>query len=57
MAIDPRTPVLVGGGQVLHRADGVSDALEPAALMAKAIEAAADDAGLSARRTRIRSGS
>ena len=46
MAIDPRTPVLVGGGQVLHRADGVADALEPAALMARAIEAAADDAGL-----------
>ena len=48
MAIDPRTPVLVGGGQVLHRAEGVSDALEPAALMARAIEAAADDAGLAA---------
>ena len=48
MAIDPRTPVLVGGGQVLHRAVGVVDALEPATLMARAIEAAADDAGLSA---------
>ena len=48
MAIDPRTPVLVGSGQVLHRADGVSDALEPAELMARAIEAAADDAGLAA---------
>ena len=48
MTIDPRTPVLVGGGQVLHRADGVADALEPAALMARAIEAAADDAGLAA---------
>jgi acetyl-CoA C-acetyltransferase len=47
MTIDPRTPVLVGGGQVLHRAEGVSDALEPAALMARAIQAAADDAGLS----------
>ncbi|HEX4981205.1 MAG TPA: hypothetical protein VFV63_05880, partial [Ilumatobacteraceae bacterium] len=48
MTIDPRTPVLVGGGQVLHRADSVDDGLEPAALMAGAIEAAADDAGLAA---------
>jgi acetyl-CoA C-acetyltransferase len=47
MAIDPRTPVLVGGGQVLHRADGTGDAPEPAALMVRAIEAAANDAGLS----------
>jgi acetyl-CoA C-acetyltransferase len=48
MRVEPRTPVLVGGGQVLHRAAGVSDALEPTALMVGAIEAAADDAGLSA---------
>jgi acetyl-CoA C-acetyltransferase len=48
MTVDPRTPVLVGGGQFLHRAEGVSDALEPAALMARAIEMAAEDAGLAA---------
>jgi acetyl-CoA C-acetyltransferase len=48
MRVEPRTPVLVGGGQFLHRAAGVSDALEPTALMVGAIEAASDDAGLSA---------
>jgi acetyl-CoA C-acetyltransferase len=48
MTIDPRTPVLVGGGQVLHRAEGVSDGVEPAVLMARAIQAAAADAGLPA---------
>ena len=46
MALDPRTPVIVGVGQFLHRADGLEDALEPAALMEAAILAAATDAGL-----------
>ncbi len=46
MTLDPRTPVIVGGGQYLHRADGVDDALEPTALMERAIDAAATDAGL-----------
>ena len=46
VTLDPRTPVLVGGGQYLHRADSVADALEPAALMERAVLAAADDAGL-----------
>jgi acetyl-CoA C-acetyltransferase len=44
--LDPRAPVVVGAGQFLHRADGVDDALEPAALMERAIVAAAADAGL-----------
>jgi acetyl-CoA C-acetyltransferase len=44
--IDPRTPVIVGVGQYLHRADSIDDALEPAALMERAILAAVDDAGL-----------
>ncbi len=46
MTIDPRTPVLVGGGQFLHRAAGLDDALEPAALMEEAVRAAVADAGL-----------
>ena len=46
MTIDPRTPVIVGVGQYLHRAQGIEDAMEPAALMEAAIVAAAADAGL-----------
>jgi acetyl-CoA C-acetyltransferase len=46
MALDPRTPVIVGVGQHLHRAEGLGDALEPVALMAEAITAAAADAKL-----------
>ncbi len=44
--MDPRTPVIVGVGQHLHRAAGLDDALEPAALMEAAIREAATDAGL-----------
>jgi acetyl-CoA C-acetyltransferase len=47
MAIDPRTPVIIGVGQTLHHATGLEDAMEPAALMESAIVAAAADAGLS----------
>ncbi len=46
MTLDPRTPVIVGVGQFLHRAAGVDDAMEPAALMEAAIVEAASDAGL-----------
>ena len=46
MTLDPRTPVLVGSGQFLHRAAGLEDALDPASLMCRAIELAAADAGL-----------
>src|SRR4051794_9845605 len=46
MSLDPRTPVLVGVGQVVQRAAGIDDALEPAALMAEAITRASQDAGL-----------
>jgi hypothetical protein len=28
VTIDPRTPVLIGSGQVLHRATGIDDALD-----------------------------
>lgn len=46
MTIDPRTPVIIGVGQHLHRADGIDDALDPADLMAHAARAAAADAGI-----------
>ena len=39
MALDPRTPVIVGVGQFLHRAGGLEDAWEPAALMEEAVGA------------------
>ena len=46
MALDPRTPVLVGTGQVIQRAATVAEAASPIGLMAGAIRAAAVDAGL-----------
>ena len=46
MTIDPRTPVLIGTGQVLQRAEGLDDARDPVALMVEAISLAASDAGL-----------
>ncbi|MDO8389345.1 MAG: acetyl-CoA acetyltransferase [Actinomycetota bacterium] len=50
MTIDPRTPVLIGAGQFLHRTSssggGLDDALDPSTLMAEAIRLAATDAGL-----------
>lgn len=46
MTLDPRTPVIVGVGQYNHRAADLDDALEPAALMERAVVAASDDAGL-----------
>ena len=47
MTIDPRTPVLIGTGHVLQRAEGLDDARDPVALMVEAITLAASDAGLS----------
>ncbi|MDO8363797.1 MAG: acetyl-CoA acetyltransferase [Actinomycetota bacterium] len=47
MSLDPRTPVLVGAGQFLHRAAGLEDALDASALMCEAVRLAAADAGLS----------
>ena len=38
MAIDPRTPVLVGAAAVQQRLEDPSEALEPTALMAAALE-------------------
>lgn len=46
VTIDPRTPVLIGSGQTLHRSTSLADAKEPTVLMAEAIRQAALDAGL-----------
>jgi acetyl-CoA C-acetyltransferase len=50
MSLDPRTPVIVGVGQFLHRADGLDptfdSALDPATMMAEAIRSATSNAGL-----------
>lgn len=48
MTLDPRTPVLIGTGQIVQRANGIDDAQDPVALMVQAIQSASDDAGLSA---------
>jgi acetyl-CoA C-acetyltransferase len=47
MSIDPRTPVLVGQGQVVNRIASLNDAREPTQLIADAIRQAATDAKLS----------
>jgi len=48
VALDPRTPVIVGVGQQLQRIDDPLAALAPAPFIAEAVRAAARDAGLSA---------
>lgn len=45
MPLDPRTPVLVGCGQVVQRVEDPLAAEEPLLLMARALERAAEDAG------------
>ena len=47
MSIDPRTPVLVGQGQIVNHAATLADAREPVQLIAEAIRSATTDAGLS----------
>jgi len=46
MALDPRTPVLIGQGQILDRSVDPTTAKHPVALMAEALAAAAHDAGI-----------
>jgi acetyl-CoA C-acetyltransferase len=48
MAIDPRTPVVVGVGQVDQRPDDLSQAEEPYRLMSRAVAAALADSGATA---------
>src|SRR5689334_4733617 len=45
MAVDPRTPVLVGAGQAQQRVEDPSAALEPIDLLAVAVRAADADTG------------
>jgi acetyl-CoA C-acetyltransferase len=45
MAPDPRSPVIVGVGQHLQRAEGLDDALSPVDLIAEAVRIAATDTG------------
>jgi len=45
VALDPRTPVLVGVGVADQRFEDPAQAVEPSALMVAALEAAAEDAG------------
>jgi acetyl-CoA C-acetyltransferase len=47
MAIDPRTPVVVGTGQFLNRVDEGAEPLEPVDLILEAIRLAEEDAGTS----------
>ncbi|HET6832408.1 MAG TPA: acetyl-CoA acetyltransferase [Acidimicrobiales bacterium] len=49
MALDPRTPVLVGVGQWSNRVDRGEAAVEPADMMAEALRRAAEDSGAGAR--------
>jgi acetyl-CoA C-acetyltransferase len=48
VSIDPRTPVIVGAGQVLRR-DGPEPACEPAVLVAEALRQAGEDSGTGER--------
>lgn len=45
-SIDPRTPVIIGVGQILNRVDQGSEPCEPAALMTQALLAAQADSGV-----------
>lgn len=46
MTLDPRTPILVGQGQVLQLTDNLATAVDPIGLMAAAVTAAISDAAL-----------
>ena len=45
MALDPRTPVIIGVGQHLNRVDHGAEPAEPVELMLRAVRAAEQDAG------------
>src|SRR4051812_14831705 len=46
MALDPRTPVLIGCGQFAQHTDSVETALDPVSMMSEATRLACSDAGL-----------
>jgi hypothetical protein len=43
--IDPRTPVIVGAGQVVHREPTDAECCEPVAMMVEALRLAGRDSG------------
>ena len=45
--MNPNTPVIIGVGQILQRAEDIESAQEPIGLMLEAARLAADDAGVS----------
>jgi len=47
--VDPRTPVLIGGGQLSRRVDRGEEPLEPVDLMVEALRRAADASGVGER--------
>jgi len=47
-ALDDRTPVIVGVGEITHRTKEAAEGLEPIELMARAMRAAAQDSGAAA---------
>lgn len=49
MALDPRTPVIVGVGQNLRRLETAEGATEPVAMMVDALRLAAEDSGAGAK--------
>jgi acetyl-CoA C-acetyltransferase len=44
--VDPRTPVLIGAGQISNRVDRGADVLEPVDLIVEALRRAAEDSGI-----------
>ena len=46
MGVDPRTPVLIGGGQISNRVDQGAEPLEPVDLIAEALRRAGADTGV-----------
>src|SRR4051812_17007540 len=49
MAVDPRTPVVVGVGQTLRRLERAAEATEPLDMMVDALRVAADDSGVGSK--------
>ena len=49
MTLDPRTPVIVGAGQVLHHDASEEESSEPVVLIAEALRRAGEDSGVGER--------
>lgn len=53
--MDPRTPVIVGVGQLNHHAAGIADGLEPVDLMAESLRLAEQSAGIAGIASKVQS--